>query len=132
MLRAHLKLVTALLLVNASVSAVAEQTLPQSDQSTESSNSTNIPIATAIFELRTAAPIFNISGQYDFRDYPMPTCEGTTPLCGPLGQGIPTRLFIAVPANNTVVSSYIQTWVGGYWSLSLNKGFTLLNIGMDW
>lgn len=82
--------------------------------------------------LQTSTPILSIEEGYDFRDYPMPPCESNAPLCGTIGQMAPTRLFIALPTSTTIVSSYIQTWHGGYWSLSLHKEFTLLNVGVDW
>lgn len=93
-------------------------------QSTEP-NSENV-------NLRTASPILGIEESYDFRDYPMPPCESGAPLCGTIGQMAPTRLFIALPTSTTMVSSYIQTWEGGYFSLSLHKEFTLFNVGVDW
>lgn len=83
-------------------------------------------------DLQTATPILSIEEGYDFRDYPMPQCESSAPLCGTIGHMAPTRLFIALPTSTTIVSSYIQTWHGGYWSLSLHKEFTLLNVGVDW
>lgn len=132
MLRINGKLMMVLLLINGTTAISAERTKEPVKEPIASSNSLPTPSVTPTFDLQTAAPILNITELYDFRDYPMPSCGSNTPLCGPLGQSTPTRLFIAVPANSTIVSSYIQTWVGGYWSLSLNKEFTLLNIGMDW
>lgn len=82
--------------------------------------------------LQTATPILSIEESYDFRDYPMPPCASGAPLCGTIGHMAPTQLFIALPTPTTIVSSYIQTWQGGYWSVSLHKEFTLLNVGVDW
>ena len=130
-MRVRNKLAMVLLLINGTTALSAERTKEPVKEPAASSNMPS-PTVTPIIDLRTAAPILGIAELYDFRDYPMTSCGSNTPLCGPLGQSTPTRLFIAVPANSTIVSSYIQTWVGGYWSLSLNKDFTLLNIGMDW
>lgn len=140
MLRAHNKFAIVLLLVNGTAAVSAERTMESEKEpvalttSSTSSNSPLTPTVIPIFDLRTAAPIQNIFELYDFRDYPMPSCGSNIPVCGSSGQNTPIRLFIAVPAENTVVSSYIQTWAGGYWSLSLNNDFTFLNlnVGMNW
>lgn len=137
MLRAYNKFVIVLLLVNGTAAVSAERTVETEKNPVASSTSSSSPLAPTvipIFDLRTAAPIQNIVELYDFRDYPMLSCGSNIPLCGSSGQNTPIRLFIAVPAENTVVSSYIQTWTGGYWSFSLNNDFTFLNlnVGMDW